>query len=197
MIENKIINQTQNYFSIYFGYFIINVFILLFNIKNIFIIKDFYYQIQMQKNNNCVYIISISWFHSTYIFTYFSIYHDFYPLFSNLTPIQIISFCFLSKYIFKSQIYKYHYFSLIIICIILLCNNYLNLSDNFKLNYKIIVGSLFLIYIYTLLDMKGHFFYMKLDLFIFVFNIIRNCRNNKIGIFILFINYFQDYIFSI
>ena len=60
MIENKIINPTQNYFSIYFGYFIINVFILLFNIKNIFIIKDFYYQIQMQKNNNCVYIISIS-----------------------------------------------------------------------------------------------------------------------------------------
>jgi hypothetical protein len=49
MINNKIVSQTQNYFSIYIGYFIINGIILLFNMKNICIINDFYYQIQMKK----------------------------------------------------------------------------------------------------------------------------------------------------
>ena len=75
MINNNIINTTQNYFSIYFGELIINGFIILFNIKNTFIIKDFYYQIKMKKIIILFILILILEFLSTYVYTYFSHFH--------------------------------------------------------------------------------------------------------------------------
>ena len=77
MLSDKITNQTQNYFSIYFGYLIINGIIMLFNIKNIFIIKDSYYQIKMKKIIILFILIVIVDNLSTYVFTYFSNFHNF------------------------------------------------------------------------------------------------------------------------
>ena len=98
MLDNKIINQTQNYFSIYFGYLIINGIIMLFNIKNIIIIKDSYYQSKMKKIIILFILIVIVDNLSTYVFTYFSNFHNFYILNGILSPIQIIPFFFIKIY---------------------------------------------------------------------------------------------------
>ena len=198
MLKKKIINQTQNYFSIYFGYLIINGIIMLFNIKNIFIIKDFYYKIKMKKIIILFILLLILEYLSTYVLTYFSNFHNFLILFGILSPIQIIPFCFLSKFIFKLEIYKHHYFSIIIICISLLLHNYLNLKDTFKLNYQIIVGSIFLIYIYPLLDMMGHIILYEIGIHLSSFLTLLGILGIIIGMIILVINnYFEINFFNL
>ena len=190
MLGNKIINQTQNYFSIYFGYLIINGIIMLFNITNIFIIKDFYYKIKMKKIIILFIFILILEYLSTYIYAFFTHFNNFLILYAFLSPIQIIPFCFLSKFIFKLEIYKHHYFSIIIICISLLLHNYLNLKDTFKLNYQIIVGSIFLIYLYPLLDMMGHIILYEIGIHLSLYLTLFGILGIIIGMIILVINHY-------
>ena len=188
MINNKIVSQTQNYFSIYIGYFIINGIILSFNMKNICIINDFYYQIQMKKIIIVFILFLILEFLSTYVFTYFSNFPNFYPLFAFLNPIQIIPFYALSKYLFNLQMYKHHYFSMIIILLALLLNNYLGIN-NLELNFKIIFGSVLLIYIYPLLNMLGYLILYEIGVNLFLFLTLLGFVGIIIGIIILIINH--------
>ena len=188
MINNKIVSQTQNYFSIYIGYFIINGIILLFNMKNICIINDFYYQIKSKKLIIVFILLLILEFLSTYVFTYFSNFPNFYPLFAFLNPIQIIPFYALSKYLFNLQMYKHHYFSMIIILLALLLNNYLGIN-NLELNFKIIFGSLLLIYIYPFLNMLGYLILYEFGVNLFLFLTPIGFVGIILGIIILIINH--------
>ena len=188
MINNKIVSQTQNYFSIYIGYFIINGIILLFNMKNICIINDFYYQIKSKKLIIVFILLIILESLSTYVFTYFSNFPNFYPSFSLLNPIQIIPYYIFSKYLFNLQMYKHHYFSMIIILLALLLNNYLGIN-NLQINFKITFGSLLLIYIYPFLNMLGYLILYEIGVNLFLFLTLLGFVGIIFGIIILIINH--------
>ena len=188
MINNKIVSQTQNYFSIYIGYFIINGIILSFNMKNIYIFKIFSYQIKSKKLIIVFILFLILEFLSTYVFTYFSNFPNFHPLFIFLNPIQIIPYYIFSKYLFNLQMYKHHYFSMIIILLALLINNYLGIN-NLELNFKIIFGSLLLIYIYPFLNMLGYLILYEFGVNLFLFLTPLGFVGIIFGIIILIINH--------
>ncbi len=142
---------------------------------------------------------------STYIFTYFQRFSNFFKYLGYLYPLEIIIFILLSKLILKLKINKHHLFSIIIIIIGLLIINIINLvSITYSLNELfVILGLLILVYLYPLLDIIVYYilyekeFYYPLFLFFIgimgiIIGIIMSFLKEYFSLTFLNVNFFND-----
>ena len=195
--SEKLLNENQSFFSIYLGYCIVNgilylIFILnnkeLSKKSNFFLKKNEKKKLRKKKCFFFLLLISLECL-STYIFVYFGQFKNFNNLFGTLCPLQLISLLTLSKYLFKLEMYKHHYLSLIVITIGLLIINFINFFYKNKLNsFNIIIGALFLQYIYPLLDMIGFHIFNEMQINFFLSLIIIGIMGFIIGSFFLIFN---------
>ena len=194
-------NESLNYFSIYFGYTLIGLILFIYTkiinsnekslvqqkTKNKISINSMF-TIDMIKKTPSYYkkkiiimfliLIIITDCISTFIFTYFQKFSNFFKYLGYLYPLEIISFILLSNLILKLEIFKHHLLSLIIIIIGLLIINIINFTSiSYNLNELFVISSLFILqYLYPLLDIIVYYILYEKEfnfsLFIFLIGIM-------------------------
>ena len=223
--KNNWYTESLNYFSIYFGYTLIGLTLLIyvkiinlkekpfgqqkiqnkikFNMNKIIVKNALFYK----KKEIIIFLvlIIITDCLSTFIFTYFQKFSNFFKYLGYLYPLEIISFIFLSNIILKLKINKHHLFSLIIIIIGLLIINVINFTSiTYNLNELFVISSLFILqYLYPLLDIIAYYILYEKEfnfaLFLFligimgiIVGIIISFLKQYLSLTILNINFFKD-----
>ena len=224
--KNKWYTTSLSFFAVYLGYLLIGGILLIYSIiinkKQIFKNKQKGLEIKAIRESMIIslnieetlffknkyttlFIIVLIDCLSTYIFTYFQRFSNFFKYLGYLYPLEIIIFILLSKLILKLKINKHHLFSIIIIIIGLLIINIINLvSITYSLNELfVILGLLILVYLYPLLDIIVYYilyekeFYFPLFLFFIgimgiLIGIIMSFLKEYFSLTFLNVNFFND-----
>ena len=109
-----------------------------------------------------------------------------------LYPLEIISFCLLSKFLLHLEIYKHHYIPLIIIILGLLFIDLLNYSRfDFQKDFCLIIVLIIIQYMFPLVDILSYYILYSNELKFHLFLLITGIFGILFGFIISLFNYFE------